>query len=303
MTAARLTSTETAGFYGAVAAGVFSILMIGWKGIEGASADWVYGFLAVFWSLLMMLRLITLTDQGPLPAGNHLAQQIIGSMYKSRDAVRRALLQTSLGGSFALFVGVCFVFAGWMAFQMVWDNANAAPFTMAEQFLRQSLGAQSVPVLSAMSVTLFDLGHFIMAMMTLSMMGFVLRSHGLKTAYVRPAMIIAASYATAGLIVFSGLEASAQSFFDEVVQHTGAVGAGILALMLFVPLGYISLTASLDDSDWMIVACAMITGSALICAVFLPFTPLLAAYMALCWMGVFLAWGACERVPLDNSIE
>ena len=55
-----------AGYSGVLAAGFFSVFLMGWRADAGAGADWVFGFLAVFWSLIMMLRLMTLTE--PLKA-------------------------------------------------------------------------------------------------------------------------------------------------------------------------------------------------------------------------------------------
>ena len=49
------------GYSGALIAGFFSVFLLAWRGYAGADAEWVFGFLSVFWSLIMMLRLVSLT--------------------------------------------------------------------------------------------------------------------------------------------------------------------------------------------------------------------------------------------------
>lgn len=156
------------------------------------------------------------------------------------------------------------------------------------------------------------------------MMGFVLRSHAGNRSITRAILIVLCGYAVTGLIVFSGLEAGkgfavAQadvmgngsgavsyllgtieagktlSLFDILLLDSGLGGLAILTFALFVPLAYISLSAQKRSADWMVIGCGMIIGIVMILSVFLSFTPALGAFQALCWMGLFLGWGASEN--------
>lgn len=108
---------EKAEFIFTLAAGFFSVFLLGWHGYNGYTTDWIYGFLAVFWSLIMMLRLMTLTaPYEPVSAQSNLAQKLIRSFREKQEQNRQQILENSFGGSFALFLGATFVFAAWQIF-------------------------------------------------------------------------------------------------------------------------------------------------------------------------------------------
>ena len=163
------------------------------------------------------------------------------------------------------------------------------------------------------------------------MMGFVLRSHASDSGMTRPALLVLSSYAFAGLILCAGLNPTSSvtvdsagllgngagamsyllstlpankglSFFDMLLLENGVVGLSILTFLLFVPIGYICLSAGQRRTDWMIVACGLLAGTVLILSVFLEFTPLLCGIMVLSSMAVFMAWGASE-VPSTIELD
>ncbi len=313
---------ERAEFILAMAAGFFSVFLLAWHGYDGYSSDWIYGFLAVFWSLLMMMRLMTLTTPADVAEqSGKLAQKIIKSFRETQERSRQAVLETSLGGSFALFVGGLALFAAWQVFCAAFPSNTAiieGVGLMARQFLGQD------DSLSLTQARLFDWGQAFLLILSLAMMGFVLRSHAAKRNMMRPALLVLCAYAVAGYIAFTGLDRSGEGFalvgaelvgngagalsylkgtipagetlslFDILLLESGIGGIAILTFILFVPLGYISLSAHNNGHDLVILTCGMLTGAVMILSVFLSFTPALGGFMALCWMGVFLAWGASE---------
>jgi hypothetical protein len=159
------------------------------------------------------------------------------------------------------------------------------------------------------------------------MMAFVLRSHADNKTLTRGLMIVVSSYAVAGLITFAGIALNgdaalgqnmlspgimgngagtgfwlssalygdaAPNVFEIILIETGAAGLGIVVFMVFVPLGSITLGAQHAQTDSLVLSCAMIIAICLILSVFLPFVPALGAYMFLCVIGIFMAWGAAE---------
>ncbi len=315
---------EKGGFLLTLAACGFTVFLLGWQGVQGAAADWVPGFLAVFWSLLMMLRLMTLTEPSPVPRaakqGLHqegLAQKILLSLRKNQEETRQKALESAFGGSFLLYLLACFAFAGWQVFCAL--SPQDAPSLNSIETLMQSVD----PSLSTASVRLFDWGRFFMLVLSFCMMAFVLRSFAANRGLARLALIVLCGYAAAGIIAFAGLPPSAgesiaaanfygngigasaylghlagdgaATLFDAVLMESGAGGLALLAFILFVPLGYIALAAQGHGTDWMVVTCGLLSGGAIIMALFLPLTPFLGAFMTLCAAAVFLAWGASEH--------
>ena len=317
---------KRAGYSGALIAGFFSVFLLGWRGQAGTDADWVYGFLAVFWSLIMMLRLMTLTE--PLEtqqASGYLAQKIINALREKQESARRLLLESAFGGSFILFLLAGIAFAGWQVFCALFPadaptlNAFAAHLTtFFARFPQSEIGSGMFS-----SARVFEWGQGFLLFLSFCMMAFVLRSHAPDKKFTRPALLVFCGYAAAGLILCIGLNPSSSvtvdsvallgngagtmsyllstlpadkglSLFDILLLESGVVGLGIVTFLLFVPLGYICLSAGQCKTDPMVVSCGLIAGSVLILGVFLTFTPLLCGIMALSSMAVFMAWGASE---------
>lgn len=312
------------GFVLSMAAGLFSVFLLGWQGYHGASADWVYGFLAVFWSLIMMLRLMTLTTPATvMVAPSSLAQKIIGNFHERQEENRQKLLENSFGGSYLLFLLAGFLFAAWQVYCAAFPAQQAA-FDSLDQMMQSFFALNGSRVLF-FEGRVFDWGQGFLLLLAFAMMGFVLRSHAAEKGLARPALIVLCAYAVSGYIAFAGLEPSGNgapvaqadmigngrgaaafllgslpdgkvlSLFDIVLLEGGIAGLGILTFLLFIPLGYITLSAQHARTDWMVVGCGMLAGSVLILSAFLSFTPALGGFMALCWMALFLAWGASEN--------
>ncbi len=316
-----------AGFTLALVAGFFSVFLLAWQGYSGAGADWVFGFLAVFWSLIMMLRLIVLTE--PLEMreiSGYLAQRIITSLRAKQEETRKAVLESAFGGSFTLFILAGFIFAAWQIYCAAFPAASPSLEglnALFSGFFSQFTDSPQTGI-SFSQPRIFDWGQGFLLFLSFCMMGFVLRSHAAEMKLTRPILIVLAGYAVAGLIVCSGLGQTGQdmsfaradlvgngagsvsyllstlpagkplTLFDILLIESGVVGIGILTFALFIPLGYISLSAQQGRTDPVVMACGMLTGAAMILAVFLNFTPALAGFLALCAMGLFLAWGASE---------
>ena len=320
---------ERGGFILSMAAGFFSVFLLGWQGYHGASADWVYGFLAVFWSLIMMLRLMTLTTPATVTGGSSLAQKIIGNFRERQEEDRQQLLENSFGGSYLLFLFGGILFAAWQVFCAAFPSQQGA-FDSLDLMMRDFFSGGESQVLF-FEGRIFDWGQGFLLLLALSMMGFVFRSHAAQKGLTRPMLIVLCAYAVSGYIAFAGLEPAGQgvavaqadiigngsgaasfllgsipegktlSLFDIVLLESGIAGLAILTFILFIPLGYISLSAQAARADWMIVGCGMLAGSVLILSVFLSFTPALGGFMALCWMALFLAWGGAENNLLTKE--
>ncbi len=312
------------GFILSLAAGFFSVFLLGWQGYHGASADWVFGFLAVFWSLIMMLRLMTLTTPSTvIVSPSSLAQKIIGNFHERQEENRQVVLEKAFGGSYFLFLLTGFFFAAWQVFCAAFPAQQAA-FDSLDQLMQNFFALNGSRVLF-FEGRVFDWGQGFLLLLAFAMMAFVLRSHAAEKRLTRPALIVLCAYAVSGYIAFAGLEPSGNgaptaqadligngsgaasfllgslpdgkvlSLFDIVLLEGGIAGLAILTFLLFIPLGYISLSAQSARTDWMVVGCGMLAGSVLILSAFLSFTPALGGFMALCWMALFLAWGGAEN--------
>lgn len=302
----------------------FTVLLLGWQGYEGASANWVPGFLAVLWSMVLMLRILVLTEPVRIVASSSLlAQKITNSFRLKQEQDRKNLLENSFGGSYVVFLFALVFFACWQVFCAAFPS-NAAALdsvrTLTESFLSSRGQEFSWALLRA-----YEWGEAFLAFLCLAIMGFVLRSVARDRNVTAPAMLILSSYAVAGYIFFAGLAAhtkgafpfspqwigngagSASYFegalptgktmtlFDLVLIESGIGGLAILSFILFIPLGYIALAFSSRKCDKIVCYCALLTGCTMILAVFLPFTPVMAGYFALCWIAVFLGWGHAEN--------
>lgn len=320
-----------AGFFFTLIAGAFSVFLLGWAGYNGVSGDWVFGFLAVFWSLLMMLRLMTLTEPAQAPIKeNNLAQKIIAGLHAGQEENRHIILTNSFGGSFFLFVAAGVLFAAWQIYCAAFPAQSLVMDALALQVSR-FFGDASISA-SLSPDRFFDWGQGFMLFLSFSMMAFVLRSHASDRRLARPALLILCGYAVAGFIIFidiaysgrPGLVADAAltgngngasayllghlpdgqplTLFDLLLLESGIGGLAILAFLLFVPLGYISLSAQQGRTDWVVVTCGCMAGLILILSIFLTYNPAIGGLMALCAMALFLAWGASENTaPLTKE--
>lgn len=325
-----------AGFAGVIAAGFFSVFLLTWHGYNGYSADWIYGFLAVFWSLIMMLRLMTLTEPLQMPeAQGYLAQKILRNLREKQEQTRALLLETSFGGSFVLFIGAGLLFAAWQVYCAAFPADEAAQnglfSLMSGLFDQIAVTGANAPV-SLVQPRFFDWGQCFLLFLAFCMMAFVLRSYAAEKPMVRPMLIVLGGYAVFGLILCADLGHGAEQFtvdraglvgngagslsyllstlpadrsltlFDILLLESGVVGLALLTFLIFVPLGYIALSAGQGRTDRLILCCGLLTGIALILSVFLTFTPVLAGFMVLCAMGLFLAWGASETALQGISL-
>lgn len=302
----------------------FTVLLLGWQGYQDASASWVPGFLAVVWSMVLMLRILILTEPVRVVAPSSLlAQKITNAFRLKQEENRKSLLENSFGGSYVLFLFALVFFAMWQIFCAAFPSNEAAldgVRALTESFFSTRGQDFSWPLLRA-----YEWGEVFLAFLCLAIMGFVLRSVSLDRRLTAPAMLVLSSYAIAGYIFFAGLAAQtkgafpftpqwigngagsaayfegalpenkAMTLFDLVLIESGIGGLAILSFIVFIPLGYLALAASNRHCDKTVCYGALLTGCAMILAFFLPFTPIMVGYFAMCWMAVFLGWGHAEN--------
>lgn len=302
----------------------FTVILLGWQGYQGAGANWVPGFLAVVWSMVLMLRILILTEPVRVVATSSLlAQKITNSLRLKQEQDRKNLLENSFGGSYVIFLFALILFALWQVFCAAFPS-NAAALdsvrSLTESFFSTRGQDFSWPLLRA-----YEWGEAFLAFLCLAIMGFVLRSVSRDRRATAPAMLVLSGYAISGYVFFAGLaartkdsfpfspkwvgngagsasyfqgallEGKTMTLFDLVLIESGIGGLAILSFILFIPLGYIALAASNRQCDKTVCYCALLTGCAMILAVFLPFTPVMVGYFALCWIAVFLGWGHAEN--------
>lgn len=275
----------------------------------------------------MMLRLMTLTEPAEVNNTSHsLAQKIINGLHAGQEENRQIILENSFGGSFTLFVIGGVFFAAWQIYCAAFPS-DAATFEALFNQIARFMGHAP----SAISVSpdrFFNWGQGFMLFLSFCMMAFVLRSHAFDRRETRPALLILCGYAVAGFIIFIDLAYGGQpaviadadltgngngaisyllgqlpegkplTLFDLLLLESGVGGIAILAFLLFVPLGYISLSAQQGRTDWVVVGTGCITGIILILSVFLTYSPAIGGLMGLCAMGLFLAWGASENTDI-----
>ncbi len=309
--------TEKTAFTVTMTAGFLSVALIVWQGAQGASASWVYGFLAAFWSVFMTIRLMMLAPSGvSRDQSSLLSQKLIMELRARQEQHRAFILESALSSPFLFFLLACAALAGWQIF----CAASPDPDTETLTFSLQQLDPAIAP--AWLQIRLFEWSQNFLLVMGLCMMGFVLRSHAINRALARPMLIILASYAVSGYLTFLGLErpAGVQQFdltghgagtvsyllstvssdkpltvFDRLLLENGLIGFALLTVICFIPLGHIALSAQNARSDKLVITCGLLIGLGLVLSVFLPFTPALGGFMTLCWMGLFLAWGAAEN--------
>ncbi|PZQ46816.1 MAG: hypothetical protein DI551_04510 [Micavibrio aeruginosavorus] len=322
--------TRLAGFSLVMTAGFFSMFLLAWSHGSGFGADWVYGFLAIFWSLIMMLRLMSLTEPMPLPeASGYLAQKIIRSLHEKQEQARDFLLKTSFGGSFLLFVFTGFSFAAWQIYCAANPSAPMETALPVSDFLSRYQDRPMLGKTSALTAV-FDWGQGFMLLLSFFMMAFVMRTYAAEKTLARPALLIVCAYAVAGFILTLGLggqgldsyaaslsgngsgsiayltgglrEGEYPSIFGIILVESGVVGLAILTFLLFIPLGCISLSSKRGITDNMVLCCGMLLGSMILVCVFQPFTPVLCGTAVLCLIGLFLAWGTAESAMAQELL-
>lgn len=318
---------KKAGFAGVVAAGLFSVFLLAWRGYEGASGDWVFGFLAVFWSLIMMLRLLTLTEAIVLPeASGYLAHKILRALHEKQEKTREIILNTAFGGSFLLFIFAGLAFATWQVYCAAFPHASPhidGIAGMVSAFFVQLSGGGDPFGSALLQGRFFGWGQGFLLFLAFCMMGFVFRSFAAERSMTRSALIILSSYAVGGVIACAGLKAGggltvesaaltgngtgsisyllstlpagkALSLFDIMLLESGVIGLALLTFLLFVPLGTIALCAGLRQGGRLVPITGLLAGVALILCFFLAFSPPVAGTMAIAALAVMLSWGASE---------
>jgi hypothetical protein len=318
--------TDRDGFLLTMGACVLTVLLCGWNGLQGYGADWVYGFLAAFWSLLMMLRLMTLTETyEPSVKTGMLAQKIIRGLHEARAKNRNFILSCAFGGTFTVFLGLAFAYAGWQALCTLFP-AHSADIDGVSSLIHGFGQTLDLGGLRA-----YDWAQMLMMVLFFAQMGFVIRSYAAQKNTVRTALLIFAVYGVSGYIAFAGLHVPHSSLafqtssglmgqgagaaeyflagfaaqtihngrtpnlFEMVLLEGGITGLALAALLLFLPLGAICMAAQRRSADTMIVWLGAMLGAILILAAFLPFSPLLGAFMVMLSMGLFWSWGACDH--------
>lgn len=292
---------EKAGFIVTVLAGFLTAILLAWQGYQGPAADWVSGFLCVMWSLLMLGRLTILTaPPASKDATPNLAQKIIKALHLKQVEQRADILQKSFGNSFAIFLILGFAIVGWQVFCAVF-SANHYQMDGVSGAVKAFFAAGgATPLLVQAHV--FDWGQGFLFLLCLSMMGFMLRSYTQEKDFARIVLLILAGYAAAGTILFSGLPKAvgAGRFLDAVIAENGVLGVTLLSFIVFVPLGFIWLSIQLRNRDWVVISSGTIAGAGLIGGAFLASTPALIGFFVLCWMALFIAWGASENRLLET---
>jgi hypothetical protein len=287
------------GFILALGSAGFTIFLLGWAGYNTESSGWVYGFLPVFWSLLMMLRLMTLTDRPMNTEHESGLAGLILRLFHDRRAVRdQNLLQNALGGWFPFLIATAFAYGIWA----VISAGNGLDKTIPPEALSFLATRGLTPPSPA--ATLFDTGRDFMILISICMMAFVLRSYGSNLLLLRPAQIILCGYAVAGLIFFMALEkkdtVSAIVVFEKILLQNGLGGVLTATLFALLPLGALAFSRS-GDRDSLVTGTGFVMGLALILCFFMPFTPAIGGYAALCAAGLFLASGHADLQKLDTA--
>ena len=304
----------------------FSVWLIGWDGYKDYQSGWVFGLLAVIWSLMMMLRLLSLSSPDRLPSSKRnagLAQTLLDHFYQSRENFKRGILVSSVGGAYPLFVTAVFSLCAWFVYCAVMPAS--APLLQDFQVAVEAIE----PAAGDVFFNLYAQAHLFMLSLLACVAAFVLRSQGAEMGAARPVILVCAGYAIAGLILFYGFASDAggigvrpqwtgsgagtgawlasslygdarPSLFDILILEGGVVSVAIAAFALFVPLGALTLSSTAQAGGHLIVAATLMIAVCLILSFFIPFFPALGAYMAMCLMGIFLAWGVLDnnaRVP------
>lgn len=292
---------EKAGFIVTVLAGFLTAFLLAWQSYQGPAADWVSGFLCVMWSLLMLARLTILTAPPVMKDDTpRLAQKLIRTLQLKQVEQRNEILHKSFGNSFAIFLILGFVFVGWQIFCAAFSANHYRMDGVAGAVQAFFAAGGATPLLA--QARIFDWGQGFLFLLCLSMMGFMLRSYAQEKGFTRIALLILAGYVAAGAILFTGLPAAvnAAPLLDAIIFENGVLGVTLLSFIVFVPLGFIWLSMQLRNRDWIVISSGTIAGAGLVGGAFLLVTPALIGFFVLCWMGLFLAWGASENRLLDN---
>ncbi len=309
-----------------------SIFLVGYYGFHGVGAQWVFGAMAILWSFMMVMRLTLLTTPIPAPnSSSSLAKRLLFHLHERQYAKRQFLLQKSLSGSFLSFFFGVFLLIAWQIF------CTALPATMfSYDGVQAAMDNFNIDYHSFWQ-KIYSGGQYFILAVTIAMMAFVVRSHCAQKSFTRVMMIIFASYAVSGFILFAGLynpsdlaflsqnntvswggaglgsslgagfynKAAGQipNLFDIVLIEGGIVGLGIVTFLLFIPLATICLGAQNNDTDVLTLVCSIIIGIVLIMSAFLPFGAAVGGFMLLCLIGLFVGWGAVDVGLATNMRE
>ena len=308
----------TGGVWLTAAASVFTVLILSWS---GGNSDFYSGagLLTALWSLVMMLRLMALTDIAPVQPGN-LSGSLLSALHSSQMQSRMGILRDSLSRPFVTFAAAALAFALWQFFCAV------SPASSLQQNMLANLAASNFERLVSSGPDFYRCGETLMAGLLLILTGFLWRSHA-AAAVSRYAVLIAAGYAAAGLIAFAGLEISAAVpavnvslkgydsyslagafsdmhapvLFDLVLLQSGVIGMGFLAVLWAVPVCCLCRAAARPAMGRLIPGAGILIGLTLIGSMFMPVTPYTAGFLALCWTGLLAAWGIADKDVLTRT--
>jgi hypothetical protein len=293
---------ERAGFVITVLAGFLTAFLLSWQQYQGPSADWVSGFLCVLWSLLMLARLAILTAPVEKAKGSSaLAGKILRSLHMRQVERRAEILQQSFGNSFAIFLIFGFVFLGWQVFSAIYPANHYQMDGVLSSIQTFFAAGGASPVF--LQAHIFDWGQGFLFLLCLSMMGFMLRSYVGEADFTRITLLVLSGYIAAGSIFFAGLPAEydAQSLLSALVDKNGVLGVTLLSFALFIPVGFVWLGVQLQRRDWIVIVGGTVGAAGLVVGALYNLTPALIGFFVLCWMALFVAWGASERQLIEAT--
>jgi hypothetical protein len=306
-------------------AGFLTCALLAYRGYHGAAADWVFGFCCLLWSFLMLARVAALTAPALLQKDRgHLARRVLNALYARDQAAREGVLQQTFGPSFLTVLALGLAYAGWNLLCLFLPDGRESMFALSQSINAFFAGSARAP--DPMPSLLFDWTHGFLVILTLTMMGFVLRSFMQQMALLRAALLIVSGYIVAGGITLIALHGSLLdglgiiptsppsgwvgtgpalwpssapiSLMHITLGESGLIGWVLCVLLLATPL--VSLWAGLQKNglDWVLGAGGTLGACALALGLFLPLSPALGGYLILCAMSVFLAWGGANRLAL-----
>lgn len=266
----------------------------------------------------MLARVASLTAPALLHKDRgHLARRLINALYVHDQIKREAILQQAFAPSFLTVLFCAFVYAGWHLLCLFLPDGRAQMAAISNAI--DAFFAGSVRSPDPMPSLLFDWTHGFLVVLTLAMMGFVLRSFMQHRSLLRMALLIASGYIVAGGITLLSLTSSGNlsaltpsgwvgigpsvwpatgpiSLLHITLGESGLIGWILFTMLLFTPL--VSLWAGLQKNgiDWVLGLGGTLGVAALAMGLFLPLSPVLGGYLVLCTMAVFLAWGGADRL-------
>jgi hypothetical protein len=285
------------GFFVA-AASIFATSFLVYHAEQAQEAgDWIYGFLTVVWSLLMLFRLMSLTsplNAAPVFQNGGLAAKLIVSLRLRQVEEKESVLKNSLGGTYVFFLSSVFLYFLWQlffVFSMEKNVALSGLFTLIQSF---------DPAFTFGQLRFFAWGRIFTLGLTFILMAFVLRSYAAEKSFARNVLFALYPVVLAGLLVAANPVSESSPFFKIILENSGLPGMSLLVFALFIPVGSICVNAQSHSGDWVITACGITCAMLLIVGLFQPFVPTIAAILTLCFCGILLAWGSAET---DDSIK